>query len=362
MAVLPFRVSAAGSFSSQPSSAGEKIIIRSTDASDIAPLAVTLSGLVAATPTAEAIAPLGQREVQTTNSFQSLSMVKTAIGGPAGTMNFYGQGSKASGSIVIAVNPANDTTLTLGLTGFTQVYTFKTVLTGAANEILIGATIYETASNIFEAINNGTVAEANNGTNAGTNYGTGTVRHLHVDAYSTSGFSTADLDRTTQTTIYIRDRLAIVRQLTWALSSTAAAGVFTQLSAPQGGSTGTLLSALTNSAFQTTLAMTFYNPTLSAVLGTGLLLAATTPTSDALYIGGKSVNLRLYAANYTSAVTADVEVSDDGVTWASLGITIPVLDNNDQYWWLASSEFLRLVISVNGNTSDIALHAVVITP
>ncbi len=150
----------------------------------------SLSGLVSATATAETIALLGAREVQTTNAFESLSLVKLASA-PAGTVNFYAQGGKASGAIVVGALPANNTTLTIGLTGFTQVYTFKTVLTGSANEIFIGADIYTMASNIFEAINNGTVAEANNGTNAGTRYGTGTVRNTYIDAYSTAAFATA---------------------------------------------------------------------------------------------------------------------------------------------------------------------------
>ncbi len=359
MAVLPFKVSASGSFSAQPLSSGEKILIRSTSAADT--MNATLSGVVSATPTAETVALLGAREVQTTNTFTSLTMAKMASA-PAGTVNFYRQGTKGSGVITVGALPANNTTLTIGLTGFTQVYTFKTVLTGAANEILIAADIFQQASNIFEAINNGTVAEANNGTQAGTRYGTGTVRNTFIDAYSTAAFATADLDRTTQTSVYIRDRLAIVRQLTWVLSSTAAAGVFTQLVSILGATTGTLIVALTSSATQIASAMTFYNPTLSAVLGTGLLLAATTPTSDPLYIGGKATTIRLYAANYASAVTVDLEVSDDGVTWITMGLTISTLDNNNQWFNPSPLEWIRLVVSANSNTVDSALHCVVISP
>lgn len=359
MSVSIFQVSAAGTFTSQPASSGEAILMRSTSAADT--MNATLSGVVSAVATSETVALLGQREVQTTNLFTSLSLGKTASA-PAGTVNFYGQGGKGSGAIVVGALPANNTTMTLGLTGFTQVYTFKTTLTGAANEILIGADTFTMASNIFEAINNGTVAEANNGTNAGTRYGTGTVRHLHVDAYSTSAFATADLDRTTQTTIYIRDRLAIGRYLLWVLSSTAAAGVFTQLLAPLGATTGTLLFSLTNSAFQIASEMKFYNPALSAVLGTGLLLAATTPTSDALYIGGRSLQLRFLAANYASAVTAEVDYGEDGTNWTNTGLPIAALDNNDQSFWTAPAEWLRLRITVNANALDAPLHIVAVAP
>lgn len=359
MAILTFVVSASGTFSAQPASSGEKIIIRSTNAADT--MNASLSGTVSAVATAETIALLGQREVQTTNAFSGLTLAKVASA-PAGTVNFYGQGGKAAGAINVAVLPANNTTLEVGLTGFTQLYTNKTTLTGAANEILIGATIYEYASNIFEAINNGTVAEANNGTQAGTRYGTGTVRNTFVDAYSTAAYATADLNRTSQTTIYLRDRLAIIRQITWVLSSTAAAGVFTQLSAPLGGTTGELLVSLTSSATQIATEMAFYNPTLSAILGTGLILAATTPTTDWLYVGGKATRLRIYAANYSSALVANLEWSDDGVNAYASGQSITNPDNNDTSYSLPCVEYARLNFTTNANTVDLPIHCCLISP
>lgn len=348
MAVLPFIVSASVDFTAQPSSAGEKIIMRSTNAGDT--MNATLSGMVSSTPTAETNALLGAREVQTTAAFESLTLGKLASA-PTGTVNFYSQGSKASGYIVVNDQPSNNETLTIGLTGFTQVYTFKGTLTPAANEIHIGSDKFETARNICRAINAGT--------GAGTDYGTGTAANGYVQGYADSAFTDDDLNGTTETTIYIRDRLACARQLTWSVSTTAAN---LSLAAPTGGSDGTLLFSLTSSTTQISDTMTFYNPALAPDLGTGLLLAATTPTSDALYIGGKSVNVHLRAANYSNAVPVDLEVSDDGVTWASMGITIDNLDNNEQWFWCAPCEYMRLVLATNANTTDVALHAVVISP
>lgn len=64
----------------------------------------------------------------------------------------------------------NNETMTIG----SVVYTFKTTLTGAANEILIGAAATNTLDNIKEAIN---------GTGTpGTNYSQATVRHPLVTA------------------------------------------------------------------------------------------------------------------------------------------------------------------------------------
>lgn len=64
----------------------------------------------------------------------------------------------------------NNETFTIG----DRVYTLKTTLTGAANEVLIGAAATNTLDNIKEAIN---------GTGTpGTNYSQATLRHPHVTA------------------------------------------------------------------------------------------------------------------------------------------------------------------------------------
>lgn len=67
----------------------------------------------------------------------------------------------------------NNETMTIG----TRVYTFKTTLTGAANEILIGAAATNTLDNIKDAIN-GTAIVAG----PGTGYGVGTVRNMDFTA------------------------------------------------------------------------------------------------------------------------------------------------------------------------------------
>lgn len=66
--------------------------------------------------------------------------------------------------------PENDSTVVIGA----RTYTYKTTLTGAANEVLIGASAAEALDNLKSAIN----ASAG----AGTTYGTGTVAHEFVVA------------------------------------------------------------------------------------------------------------------------------------------------------------------------------------
>jgi len=86
-----------------------------------------------------------------------------------------------------ATAPANNDTITVG--GVT--YTFKTTLTGAANEVLINTTATAALTNLKAAINlTGTI---------GTDYGTGTVINPLVTA-TTKTSTTLVIEAITQTT------------------------------------------------------------------------------------------------------------------------------------------------------------------
>lgn len=108
-------------------------------------------------------------------------------------------GDHADGTLTAAGNPANNETVTLG----SRVYTFKTTLTGAANEVLIGAAATNTLDNLKAAVNAGA--------GAGTLYGTGTVVHADILA----GTKTA-------TTIFFYARLAGTAGNSLATTETAA--------------------------------------------------------------------------------------------------------------------------------------------
>lgn len=84
-----------------------------------------------------------------------------------------------------ATAPANNDTVTIGA----RVYTFKTTLTGAANEVMIGASAAAALTNLKAAIN----AAAG----AGSTYGTGTLAHADVLA-----------DTLTSTTLHVTARAA----------------------------------------------------------------------------------------------------------------------------------------------------------
>lgn len=82
---------------------------------------------------------------------------------------------QADGTYTLAGNVSNNDTVTIG----TTVYTYKTVLTGAAYEVLIGGSASVTLDNLIAAIN----AAAGEG----TLYGTGTDAHTLVTAAAGTG-------------------------------------------------------------------------------------------------------------------------------------------------------------------------------
>lgn len=76
----------------------------------------------------------------------------------------------AGGTITVTAQPTDGETVTIG----SRTYTFKASLTGAANEIAIGADTNATADNLKRAINDEGIE--------GTNYGAGTAIHADVTA------------------------------------------------------------------------------------------------------------------------------------------------------------------------------------
>lgn len=90
---------------------------------------------------------------------------------------FQGGGGGGAGRnrLTMAAVPGNNETITLGTVGLnSRTYTFKTTLTGAAYEVLRGATNFASADNLIAAVN----AAAGEG----TLYGTGTMAHPELRA------------------------------------------------------------------------------------------------------------------------------------------------------------------------------------
>lgn len=337
MSASAFQFNAANPLVAQPAGAGEKMIFRSDNAADTGNLSLT--GLVAAVSTTDTLALTGKREKATTSTFTSLTIAKLSAA-QTGAVSVYGQGTAATGDLRVDSLPANNDTLLIGLTGFLQTYTFKTTLTGAANEIKIAASVNAQATNIYEAINAGA--------NAGTDYGTGTVANAYAIATAPVG-----------AVIGLTDRLKIVRLLAW--STTQGTGATISIRPLIGGVTGTLLATL--SAGVTTSYNSFTLATEDTATAT--LPAKFTGSSDALSIGGRVTTLRFQSQTpNVSAVTISYQTSTDGTHWMD-GVTavanmdgtyvppVPLFVKPSEQ----NIEYIRLNVNTNANTASLEFDA-----
>lgn len=340
MSVAAFSVDSANPLLAQPSSAGEALIARSTATGDTSQtLTIHGTSVTAGGYDSEGVSLLGQREIQFTNSgandYDSLLHAKLSAT-CSGSVSIRAQGTAATGSIYVVTNPANNVTLTLGLTGFGQVYTFKTVLTGAANEIFIGATAADTADNIRRAINAA-------GT-AGTHYGTGTV----ANAFASATVNT--------TVVTLTDRLACARGLAWTLTQSSTEFA---LISPTGGVNGTLLATIAAGSTQAYDDITLLNEDM----GDSNLLAGLSFVSDWVNLGGESANINLLVAGTARAVSYETS-TDAGVTARAGQTTLGSGGNAGSGTFyshaLAEGKIQYIRFSVNNvGTSAVACHCVV---
>ncbi len=337
MANTAFSVTSPNLLTAAPSGSGEKLIIRSTAAADTAN--ASTGGLVSAVATLGVTALLGKREVETSDTYTTLGFLKLASA-QTGVVSVYGQGTKATGDLRVDTLPANNDTLRIGLTGFQQTYTFKSSLTGSANEIKIAASLAAQATNIFEAINAGS--------GAGTDYGTGTTANAFVVA-STPVASV----------IPLTDKKAVSRLLAWAIDQSV--GTTIAIRTMVGGVTGTLLASAPIGVTAVFNSMVFSSEDLVA----GTLENFTLPTTNAIATGGRSVTLR-FKSDTSTGITVTYETSTDGTNWATGLDSIAVLDGSQDvdaplfvHLSEANVEYVRLVFQDNtGDSRDmIALDA-----
>lgn len=329
MSAPAFQFTALNPLVAQPNGAGEKIIARSDNAADTGNLLTT--GLVSGTSTQDTTALLGKREIQTADTYTTLSIAKLSAA-QAGTVNLYGQGTAATGDLELT-QPANNDNIKIGLTGFEQTYTFKTSLTGAANEVKIGADATATAANLSAAINAGS--------GSGTTYGTGTVANAFVS-------STASV-----TVVSLTDRIATARQLAWSISQTTGATI--SIRTLIGGVTGNLLATMTAGIVASFNSFSLASEDLSVATIPALFTGA----SDPAYIGGKSFILRFKGASISSGIAMNYQTSSDGVNWSDHVTAISNVTNSHtvaapQFVFPAElvTEYLRLNIATNANTAD----------
>ena len=322
----------------QPSPSA-KIIVRSSHASDTQNM--VLSGAIAAGGKTETIALAGQFEVESSETWVSLSVARLASVAN-GTVMLLDQGVAGTGDAMFVDQPADDDTLVLGLAGATVTYTFKTALTApaVAYEVLIGTDASDTASNLSCAINDtGTGGKAE-----GTEWGTGTDPHPHLSA-------TVSTD-----TVTFTDRLACNRYLAWTAtaSDTDKLKVRTIASAAD----GTLLTSLAIGGQVASSVISFSNWDLADTN----LAAVILPESETCYVGRAAYLLTKLATAASGNVILTIDVSEDGVTWSQLTTKIVAPGDGDAeaktpgITSLGPVEYVRVRVTTNSG-GGAAFHA-----
>jgi hypothetical protein len=333
-----FQSAASGSLSASAFTAS-KLYARSSNAADTGTLSA--SGLdESSVAVSESLTLAGQREVLGTEDFTVASALALSAS-QAGTVTVYREGTKATGLCYLTAQPSDGDTVTIGLTGFTQTYTFKTTLStgpAVANEVFIGATANDTATNLKKAIND-------EGTEA-THYGTGTA----INPYVTATVSGAILTLT--------DKIGCSRSLAWAC---AKSGTNINIANPTGGVDGTLLGTIYTGTTAVYQAISLDDEALTL----GGLPGLVNWTSDAVRVSGKAFSLHLVASNVATAMAASYEYSTESgtpTTWRAGLSSITNLDNNSQVITPTEHvEHVRLKIN-NTNSAAASVNAKILAP
>jgi len=216
MSNTAFRTSSTNQITNQPP-ADSLVILRSDSGSEST--TVTIYGTVSASPDTDAVAIAGELESVSADSFTAINQA-SAGSAPSGNITAFSEGSAALGDISALSNPADGAILTIGLTGNTQAYRFKTV-TAAAYDVNIGASTTDTMLSLKRALNaDGT---------PGVDYHAGTLINPQLSGTVAT------------TVITVTDRVPCKRQLAWTF--TEAATDFA-LRVPRGGEDGTILFSL----------------------------------------------------------------------------------------------------------------------
>jgi len=327
MANQAFTTLATNPIKAQPVAEG-LVVVRST--SPLETVAVDIYGTISGSPGISAVGSASNVEDVASDSLSAIYQVVTSSAA-VGTITGHATGIAAVGDARVDVNPSDGDTLTIGLAGVALVYRFKNTL-AAANDVKIGATIQDTASNLSAAINLGA--------GSGTSYHGGTAQNPFLSA------------TVSVAVVELTDRIACSRQLDWVL--TESASNFSKR-LPIGGVDGLLLFSISPGGTFAADALTFSTEDHL----TATLPALMVGTSPSVAINGGSSMLRVWGDN---ALKFKVESSTDLINWhpTSEGEITLVADTLTNIVLAQLHEYIRFVITENLNTDDTILDARVI--
>jgi hypothetical protein len=329
--IATFKSTASGTISESTFTANI-LIARSSQAADAGNL--TITGLDEAPSQFSLTSALtGKREVAFDLFTQAVSASLSAA--QTGNVTILKSGTAATGVAYLLAQPSDGDTITIGLTGFLQVYRFKNT-TAAINDVKIGADATATALNLQKAI-------MANGVGDGTDYHAGTT----VNAYATATVS--------GTILTLTDKIACNRSLGWANTKS---GTNISVSNLTGGVDGTTIATILAGGTNVYNALNLDDEALTS----GNFPALLNLTSDAVRVGGKRFSIHIGASNVTTAMVTSYEYSTQGTptVWRAGSVSISNLDNNQQVITPPEVvENLRIKIN-NTNTSAASINAKVV--
>lgn len=333
----PFTVGSENPITAQPT-AQDSTYARSTQAADVGN--ITQTGVSSDIPASDTITLTGKREAVSGTDFSSFNSISLSAA-QTGIVTIHQFGTAGTAPLIAETNPADGSTVTLGLIGFTQAYRFKDTL-ASAYDVKREATATDTMAHFKKAINADGVA--------GTDYFAGTSQNPYMSSV-VSG-----------TIITFTDRIPCDRYLAWSFAQSSTH--FSLPSTLSGGVDGTLIATLDPGDTTVYDDLTFDTEDL----GDSTLPGLVAPTTDWILVNGKACVLQLKCANISSAIALKYQTSTDAVNASDGQTSITSLDNNT----VAAPrvvvpterciEYLRLVVTANANTTDSAVDMRVIYP
>ena len=253
-------------------------------------------------------------------------------------------GTAATGSITVLSQPADGSTLTIGLSGFTKVFTFRTSTVSANGDIYSDSDLTKTASNIASAINDSSTGTPTAGESPGSGGTYGWYNSDGANPYLTATVSGS--------TVNLSDKINGNRSLSWVVTPYTASDF--AICSIRGGIDGTLIGSI-SAGLKSASTSTTEGITLQSEAQTAKTLpGGFTGTSIGIATRGKFVvDIRTGTPN--GAVNATIQVSNDNVNFRNVPTTTITNLASDQDQQLVGddlfAEYARLNITSNAATS-----------
>lgn len=291
---------------------GNKLYVRSSAAGDDGTINIygrATSGSTAAYEQLNPASGAGKVELLSAAAWDDFYLARwdTALAGTGSI--FSNDGTAATGTATILSQPAG--TFTVGLTGFTKVFTWTTGTPSSDGQVKSVADLATCAANLACAINDsGDGISGESGAE-----GTGWKNDDGANPYLI-----ASVDGTT---ITLTDRISGKRSLSWVLTPSDAAQV--SVSPIRGGIDGTkiidLAAGLTTASTSSISGIDLDSEDLATTTASGLLTGA----SDSVATRGRFV-LDIHCQDPGASVQAKIELSNDDTNWRDATSTIADLD------------------------------------